>query len=210
MFFMFFMLSSYNIKTNKKFIVVLDAGHGGYDSGAIGYDNIKEKNINLDIAIVTKFLLEKYDDNVKVILTRNEDKFISLDKRTEIANYFNADLFISIHCDANNNSNAKGLGIFIIKNIKSRKYPIENYKKSLKYALGLNKILTEKLNIKSRGLQFENFQVLRQTLNKMPSILLEIGFISNKEEAEYFETKGKRGISYGLCNSILLYKKELK
>jgi N-acetylmuramoyl-L-alanine amidase len=190
----------------NKFVVIIDAGHGGYDSGTIGYGGIKEKDINLDIALVTKYLLEKYDKNIHVILTRNKDVFVSLKKRTDIANYFNADLFISIHCDYNPNKNAKGVGIFLEKNLKSKNYNVKMYKKSLKYALLLNKTLTGKLNLKSRGIQFENFHVLRNTLKKMPSLLLEVGFISNKEEAEYFESKGKIGISYSLSQSIIKYK----
>lgn len=195
-------------ENTDKFIVVIDAGHGGKDSGTIGYNKLKEKDINLSIALITKYITEKYDSNIKIILTRKEDIFIDLKKRAEIAKYFKADLFISIHADYNPNKNAKGGGIFLEKNIKSKNYDILNYKKSLKYALILDNILTKKLKMKSRGIQFDNFSVLRNTLSDMPSILLEVGFISNKEEALYFEEKGKKGIAYSLSQSIILYKKE--
>lgn len=187
---------------------MLDAGHGGKDKGALGYNDIQEKEINLSIVLVTKYLLEKYDKNIKVVLTRNSDKFIPLKKRSDIAKYFKADLFISIHADYNPSKHAKGVGIFLINNIKSKNYKTENYKKALKFALKLNKTLTKKVNLKSRGILFKNLSVLRNTLNEMPSVLLEVGFISNKEEALFFETKGKKAIAYSLSKTIIQYKNE--
>lgn len=195
-------------KTNKPFIVVIDAGHGGYDSGAIGYNGIKEKDINLDIALITKFLLEKHEKNIKVVLTRKKDIFIPLKKRAEIAKYFKADLFISIHCDANYNHKARGAGIFIMKKLSKKNYTINNYKKTLKFALSLKGILSNNLNLKVRNIEFTNFSVLRNTFDMMPSILVETGFITNKTEALYFEEKGKKGLSYSLFKAISKFKNE--
>jgi len=83
--------------------VVIDAGHGGKDPGAIGKHS-KEKNIALAVALKTGKYIEEYLPDVKVIYTRTTDRFVELYKRAQIANKANADFFISIHCNANRNS----------------------------------------------------------------------------------------------------------
>jgi N-acetylmuramoyl-L-alanine amidase len=93
------------------FVLVLDAGHGGKDPGAIGA-NGKEKNINLAITLLTgKYILEKHPD-VKVIYTRDTDVFIGLNKRANIANKANADLFISIHTNASTSKSLRGPEVY--------------------------------------------------------------------------------------------------
>jgi N-acetylmuramoyl-L-alanine amidase len=95
--------------------VVIDPGHGGRDSGAVGARS-REKDIVLDIALrLGKLINEKYPD-VEVIYTRKTDVFIELDKRSDIANKANADLFISIHCNAvgGNNRTAAGTETFVM------------------------------------------------------------------------------------------------
>jgi len=87
--------------------VVIDAGHGGKDPGAIGKYS-KEKNIALAVALKTGKYIEEYLPDVKVIYTRTTDRFVELYKRAQIANKANADFFISIHCNANRNSRAYG------------------------------------------------------------------------------------------------------
>lgn len=92
----------------KDFVVVIDAGHGGHDPGAIGKIS-KEKNINLNVALKLGNLIKKNCDDVKVIYTRSRDVFIPLDRRAEIANNAKADLFISVHSNAlAKNRTAKG------------------------------------------------------------------------------------------------------
>ena len=94
--------------------IVIDPGHGGKDPGAIGkYWNTYEKNIALNIAKRLEKILTKRMD-VQVILTRQEDKFVSLRDRTEIANKNDADLFISIHCNASMNTKAQGTSVFFL------------------------------------------------------------------------------------------------
>jgi len=87
--------------------VVIDAGHGGKDPGAVG-KHAKEKNIALAVALKTGKYIEEYLPDVKVIYTRSTDRFVELYKRAQIANEANADFFISIHCNANKNSSAYG------------------------------------------------------------------------------------------------------
>ena len=105
---------SFNIITTnaeKPFIVVLDAGHGGHDPGNLG-NGYKEKDIALSIVLEVGKILEK-QDNFKVIYTRKTDVFIKLHERAPIANKADADLFVSIHCDAFTN-NAYGAGTFVL------------------------------------------------------------------------------------------------
>ena len=94
-------------------IIVLDAGHGGHDPGAIGPHGTKEKDINLAIVLQLEKVFRK-DKNYKVILTRNDDTFIPLVERANIANKNKADLFISVHCNANLNRNASGFEVYFL------------------------------------------------------------------------------------------------
>ena len=103
----------------KDFVVVIDAGHGGHDPGAIGKIS-KEKNINLNVALKLGNLIKKNCDDVKVIYTRSRDVFIPLDRRAEIANNAKADLFISVHTNAlAKNRTAKGASTWTLGLAKS-------------------------------------------------------------------------------------------
>lgn len=93
--------------------VVIDAGHGGRDPGAVGKYS-KEKDIALAIALKTGAYIKKEFKDVEVIYTRKTDRFIQLYRRVEIANKANADLFISIHCNANNNKNVRGAATYVM------------------------------------------------------------------------------------------------
>ena len=114
--FVFSMVIFFNCTTafaqKKDFIVVLDAGHGGKDPGKIGYRNIKEKNVALKIVLKIGKLLEK-EKGIKVIYTRKTDVFVDLWERGSIANRANADLFVSIHCNAHN-SQAYGAETWVL------------------------------------------------------------------------------------------------
>ncbi|MDR0723881.1 MAG: N-acetylmuramoyl-L-alanine amidase [Endomicrobium sp.] len=104
----------YSTKNKKrKKIIVLDAGHGGEDPGAIGANGTKEKDINLEIVQELKSIFDN-DNDYEVILTRQDDTFIPLAERTNIANEHDADLFVSIHCNANLNKNANGFEIYFL------------------------------------------------------------------------------------------------
>jgi len=92
-------VNSSSFGQEKDFIVVLDAGHGGKDPGKVGYKNFKEKDIALKIVLEVGRLLQK-DENIKVVYTRKKDVFIGLKERGRIANKADANLFVSVHCNA--------------------------------------------------------------------------------------------------------------
>jgi len=98
---------------------VLDPGHGGDDPGALG-KKVKEKNINLAIALKLGNMIQRNFKDVKVIYTRDRDVFVELDRRSEIANNSKADLFISIHCNANRVKTFKGAETYVMGLHKSQ------------------------------------------------------------------------------------------
>ena len=112
-FFSIILFNNNNIIAQKtEFIVVLDAGHGGKDPGKVGYKAMKEKDIALKIVLQVGKMLEKRE-NIKVIYTRKTDVFIGLKDRGKIANKADADLFVSIHCNAHS-SNAHGAETWVL------------------------------------------------------------------------------------------------
>ena len=104
-------------------IIVLDAGHGGKDPGAIGPHGTKEKDVNLAIVLQLEKIFKR-DKNYKVILTRQDDTFIPLVERANIANKNKADLFISVHCNANLKRTASGFEIYFLSEKASDKEAI--------------------------------------------------------------------------------------
>jgi N-acetylmuramoyl-L-alanine amidase len=97
--------------------IVIDPGHGGHDTGALGPTGLKEKDVNLKIAKALKTKIEQNGDKIgitRVFLTRDDDRFIPLEERTAIAKKLNADLFVSIHCNAARNKNAYGIETYIL------------------------------------------------------------------------------------------------
>lgn len=156
--------------TQKDIKIVLDAGHGGKDNGT-SYEEEKEKDINLAVVEKMKGILEQ--NGFTVVLTRETDEFISLDERVDIANQLEADLFISIHCnDYPQDTSIKGLECY---------YP-EGSIDGESYAKSIVEILKMRGNIATRNAKPEDYRVLRNT--KMPAVLIELGFISNREERE--------------------------
>lgn len=230
---------------SDKFVVVLDAGHGGHDPGRPTKYGYKEKNIALKLVLAVGAELEKNKD-IKVIYTRKTDKFLELYERAAIANKADADLFISIHCNAHN-SQAYGTETYVLatrannKNIEIAKRENEvifleaNYERnyegfdpnSPESLISLNLLQEEyldqsiqlarniednfKIDIKrkSRGVKQAGFWVLHNTY--MPSVLIETGFITNKKEGDYLNSKrGQRDITKSIVKAIKDYKKELE
>jgi N-acetylmuramoyl-L-alanine amidase len=119
--FLFFLplLNSQAQKRNLLRTVVIDAGHGGHDPGAMGR-KAKEKNINLSVALKLGNMIQRNFKDVRVIYTRDKDFFVELSRRAEIANENKADLFICIHCNANNNKTLKGTETYVMGLHKSQ------------------------------------------------------------------------------------------
>ena len=161
-------------------VIVIDPGHGGKDAGAIGINGLQEKHVVLNIAHeILRWNKTLLNDKFDIYLTRYTDTLISLRDRTKLAKELNADCFISLHCNHSDNPNAWGLEVYVSK--KQAAY----YKESTLLAFNLQADLNQKLGFESRGVKFANFQVLRGTVDYLPSVLVELGFLSNKEENEY-------------------------
>jgi N-acetylmuramoyl-L-alanine amidase len=162
---------------NHKPLVILDPGHGGIDSGAIGINGIKEKEVVLHIAReVIRLNKLLFNDTLQIYLTRYSDTLISLGDRTKLANALKADVFVSVHCNQSTRKKAQGIEVYFDgTDRKSEELAME-------FSCGLN----DKLGYRTRGVKYANFQVLRETPN-IPSVLLELGFLSNWEEAEHNE-----------------------
>jgi len=148
-------------------VVVLDAGHGGHDPGAVA-NGLKEKDLTLDIVKRTINKLKKY--NVKVIATRTTDKFISLSGRASTANRNKADLFVSVHI---NSGGGTGFESFIYNG------SIQSSTKSFQHTL--HKAIMNKINVKDRGKKSANFAVVRET--NMPAVLTENLFVDGDNKS---------------------------
>lgn len=233
-----------SISQNDKFIVVLDAGHGGNDPGNTG-NGYREKNIVLKVVKEIQLELKKIE-GIKVILTRDEDMLINLWKRGEIANKAKANLFVSVHCDAHT-SNAYGAGTFVLglhankrnfevakrenavisleENFKERYEGFdpnseesvlgltllqeENLDKSFSLAAEIQQNFSQNLKRKNRGVKQAGFVVLHQTY--MPSVLIELGFLTNKNEGKFLNSKvGQQKMAKEIAKSITKYYQKLK
>ena len=228
----------------KSFVVVLDAGHGGKDPGRPTSFGYKEKDIALDIVLKVGKNLEATSD-VSVIYTRKTDVFLELRERANIANKADADLFVSVHCNAHD-SQAHGTETYVLglhrndSNFRVAQqeneviFLEEDYEKnyegfnpsspesfigltllqedyldqSILLASTIQDNFTEKLNRKNRGVKQAGFWVLHNTY--MPSVLVETGFITNRSEGDYLNSKrGKEEISSCISEAILNYKSNL-
>ncbi len=181
------------IAAPKNNLIIIDAGHGGFDPGAIGYTGLQEKEPNLAIA---KKLAEILDNKgQKALLTRNRDKFISLQKRVSTANEADAELFVSIHANSINNNTAGGV----------ETYYNGNNNNSRLFAEKIHDKLSRSLGIIDRGIKKDNFYVIKYT--KMPSVLIETAFLSNPREEKLlrspeFHSKAAALIADGIIDYL--------
>lgn len=170
-------LLSQDLDVQKR--IIIDPGHGGKDCGAIGINSIQEKDVVLDVANAILKLNDELNKPLDIYLTRYSDTFISLSDRTKVAKALKADLFLSLHCNHSDNPDARGIEVYVV-NKQS-----ENQDDSTWLAFQLQAKLNKELGFESRGVKFANFQVLRETIDFMPSELLELGFLSNKDEHSF-------------------------
>ena len=190
----------YNAQSHslKNKVIVVDPGHGGSDTGAIGPHNVAEKDVTLTIARDLRKLLS--DAGAKVIMTRTSDRDVAYDgasdseelqARVDMANQANADLFISIHADASVES-VNGTATYF--------YPGSN--DSLANLVQSN--MVSQLKLYDRGFQPNDYYVLKYTT--MPSILTEAAFISNSKEEKLLMNPGfDKKIAVGIYNGVKKY-----
>ena len=228
-------------ETKEDFVVVLDAGHGGKDTGNRG-NGYYEKHIALNITKLIGAKLQKHK-GIKVIFTRKDDRFIELKNRAKIANQADADLFISIHCDAFTSPKAYGAGTFVLglhrtkdnfriaqkensvifleddyettydgfdpnnpESVISLLLMQEAYQgQSIEAANTIQKSFVTNLKRKDRTVKQAGFLVLRETY--MPSVLVEVGFLTNKKEGQYLNSKkGQQEMATTISKAILNYR----
>lgn len=158
----------------KKYVVI-DAGHGGTDYGAIR-NGINEKDITLDISKRVQAGLEKKGYNVA--MTRTDDTYVSLQDRVEFSEIFNPDIFVSIHVNSSNSESPYGIETHYYKD------------NSLTLAKYIHASMLNNINSKDRGLFKSKFYVINHTT--APAILVEIGFISNQNERAQLVTESRK------------------
>lgn len=162
-----------------KKVIVIDPGHGGKDSGAVGVHGIKEKDVVLGVAKAILELNERLKSPFDIYLTRYGDTLVSLSDRAKLAKSLKADVFISLHCNHSDDPNARGVEVYVANQNS------EFSNNATWLAFQLQSELSKNLGFTSRGVKFANFQVLRETAESMPAVLLEWGFLSNKDERDY-------------------------
>tara|TARA_Y100000385_G_scaffold44462_1_gene41201 strand:+ start:35015 stop:36139 length:1125 start_codon:yes stop_codon:yes gene_type:complete len=229
--------------------IVLDAGHGGKDPGALGTGRYSksEKHIALEVTLkVGEYLKEAFPE-MKVIYTRTGDTFPTLKDRTDLANNSNADLFISIHCDSFTKSSAKGssshvmglryteANLRVAQKENSVIYLEDNYEEnydgfdpnspesiiafslsqttyldqSILIAQKIQEQFRERVKRTDRGVKQTPLWVTRAT--SMPSVLVELGFISNPNEEDFLNSEnGQSYMASAIFRAIKEYKNDLE
>jgi len=215
--------------------VMIDAGHGGHDPGAMA-NGLKEKDINLKMAKALGKTLEA--EGFNVVYTRTTDKFIPLEERTALANAKNADLFISVHCNSYKDESIKGLEVYYLNlasdaqavRVAARENGVSVKKISdMQFILSdlmMNSKISESRDMASlieqhgamaarnfggrgHGAKGAFFYVL--TGARMPSILVELGYITNPDEAANFRSNEYlTSLAEGITRGVLAYKKKLE
>lgn len=171
--------------------IVIDAGHGGVDMGACGRQGTREKEVNLDVSLRLKDLLE--GAGAFVIMTRFDDDYISLYERSFLANYWFADIFVSVHANNQYNTSIHGIEVYHYPGRYESRLLAQRVLHGLSASTGFKEI----------GVKLNDFVVIRETT--MPSILVELGYLSNFREesiirtAEYRE-KAALGIFQGIID----------
>ncbi|WP_372633703.1 N-acetylmuramoyl-L-alanine amidase [Fodinibius sp.] len=229
------------VKDKMKFdVVVLDPGHGGHDTGAIGHNNILEKKVVLQIAEKVGGYINEHLPDVEVVYTRDDDRFIELEERGRIANRQEGDLFVSIHCNSNHSRQPYGSEVYFLglersqtalevmkrenkvvradSNVEQKQlsqeelliYELANsgyISTSERIAGMLEHQFSERAQRRSRGVKQARFVVLYHA--SMPAVLIETGFISNPNEAQYLTTEyGQNIMASAIFRAIRDYKQQ--
>ncbi len=220
-------------------VIAIDAGHGGHDPGASGRLGLKEKTVNLDVARRLADLLRR--DGFQVIMTRSDDRFVPLYGRAAIANRAGADLFISIHANASRsrsadgfeayylseatNDNARALeaaenGTFpeevgvavpvgtqaILWDLLYTEHRAESSELAAQICRGMS---ASNLVSKSRGIKSARFAVLKGA--RMPSVLVEVGFITHPgEEARLRTPNHRQKVAEGIRRGVMAFRNDME
>lgn len=237
---------------NKSFTLVIDAGHGGHDTGALGAVS-KEKNLTLKFALAFGRMVEYNCPDVKVIYTRKTDRFVELYRRAEIANQNKADLFISVHINAlpkgriargfqtytlgTSKRTGKNTGVTQNLEVAKRENSVillekdyqqtyqgydpnspesnimfefiqdKNMENSVELAKFMQRYVCRATGRQDMGAQQDNLAVLR--LSSMPGCLVELGFITTRDEEQYMISKAaEEEYAKGLFNAFMAYKQK--
>lgn len=228
-----------------RFVVVIDPGHGGKDSGALGKRS-KEKNIVLDVGLKVGERIKALNGDIVVYYTRKDDRFIGLQQRAEFANKKKADLFVSIHANSHKSSTPNGAETYVLglhrtqdnldvamkensvilyendhsatyQNFDpnhSESYIIFNFiqnkhlASSIELANFVQKGMVKSTGLGNRGVKQAGFLVLREVA--MPSVLVELGFVSNRSNEDYMLSKeGSQKLANSIAQAIVAYEAKI-
>ncbi|WP_421775381.1 N-acetylmuramoyl-L-alanine amidase family protein [Gracilimonas sp.] len=228
----------YDVKDKLRFDkIVIDPGHGGYDSGAIGYKGVKEKEITLAVAQKLGAYVNEHLPGVEVVYTRTDDSYLGLSELGHFANLAEADLYVSIHCNSYHNQYVRGAEVYFLGLSKSKASLEVMKRENSVFKDQVDKELTEedllvyelahsgfiatsekiaymmedqfknRAQRKSRGVKQAPFQVLFEA--SMPAVLVELGFISNPAEQRFLTSDyGQSIMASALFRAIRDYKVE--
>lgn len=228
------------LETDPIDVIVIDAGHGGDDFGAVGPRGTREKDVVLAIALELAEFLKK-DPDFRVILTRDDDRFIPLKRRADIANEANADLFISLHANSAPRKTARGFETFFLAAAKSDEgratAQLENASlrfeesrdnefagadidfiltdllqnqflvESATLAESIQREMAKSVKAPDRGVNQAGFVVLYHAY--MPSVLVETGFISNRDEEAWLSRESaQKKIAEAIYRSVVAFRNQ--
>src|SRR5881398_2284748 len=157
-------------------VIVIDAGHGGFDRGGIPHQRVPESMMNLDVAQRLKAVLQSY--GYRVVMTRDSDVFIPLGTRVAIANSYRDAIFVCVHFNATPRRSASGIETYFYSS------------QSLPLASAIHYYVAGGASSANRGVRRRGFFVLRRTT--IPSVLVECGFLTNPTEAQYAQSVAYR------------------
>jgi N-acetylmuramoyl-L-alanine amidase len=189
------------VSLGKKYKVIIDAGHGGEDIGALAADGTTESEIVLRLAkLIKQFDANK---NLEIVLTRESDTELELKQRTDFVNEQKADLFVSLHCNKSTGEMYGETGFEIITVKKRNDSGNENASKTFAGFMNYN---LSKGSIISRGLSSRQDSIFVLQATNCPGIIIETGFVTSKQDLQILQNEQKLNeISVRILNGILQY-----
>jgi len=178
---------------DSRTVVVIDAGHGGDDPGALGVNGILEKDLNLDLAKLV-YIKSLEHPEFRFVLTRRTDEFVDLADRLETADNAGAAVYVSIHANAHSSSSASGIETYVGlgADLASRRL-----------AETIQSTLIQATSARNRGVRSSDIYVGNA---KMPAVLVEVGFLTNASEAAKLSSiRYQDCVADAILSGILLY-----